>query len=96
MEIIMKPVLSEKMTGLTDKLNRVAFIVAKKANKFEIKSAIEKMYGVTVKEVNTMIYQGDAKSRYTKSGLLSGRTNSFKKAIVTLAEGDSIDFFSNI
>jgi len=96
MEIIMKPVLSEKMTGLTDKLNRVAFIVAKKANKFEIKSAVEKMYGVTVKEVNTMIYQGDAKSRYTKSGLLSGRTNSFKKAIVTLAEGDSIDFFSNI
>ena len=92
----MKPVLSEKMTGLTDKLNRVAFIVAKKANKFEIKSAVEKMYGVTVKEVNTMIYQGDAKSRYTKSGLLSGRTNSFKKAIVTLAEGDSIDFFSNI
>ena len=96
MEIIMKPVLSEKMTGLTDKLNRVAFIVAKKVNKFEIKSAVEKMYGVTVKEVNTMIYQGDAKSRYTKSGLLSGRTNSFKKAIVTLAEGDSIDFFSNI
>ena len=92
----MKAVLSEKMTGLTDKLNRVAFIVAKKANKFEIKSAVEKMYGVTVKEVNTMIYQGDAKSRYTKSGLLSGRTNSFKKAIVTLAEGDSIDFFSNI
>lgn len=96
MEIIMKPILSEKMTALTDKQNKVAFVVAKKANKHEIKSAVEKMYGVTVKEVNTMIYQGDAKSRYTKSGLLSGRTVSFKKAIVTLAEGDSIDFFSNI
>lgn len=96
MEIILKPILSEKMTALTDKQNKVAFVVAKKANKHEIKSAVEKMYGVTVKEVNTMIYQGDAKSRYTKSGLLSGRTVSFKKAIVTLAEGDSIDFFSNI
>ena len=92
----MKPVLSEKMTNLTDKQNRVAFIVMKKANKIEIKKAVEKMYGVTVKEVNTMIYQGDAKTRYTKAGVISGRTNSYKKAIVTLAEGDSIDFFSNI
>ena len=54
------------------------------------------MYSVTVKSVNTMVYQGDAKSRYTKAGVISGRTASFKKAIVTLAEGDSIDFFSNI
>ncbi|KIO42776.1 MULTISPECIES: 50S ribosomal protein L23 [Porphyromonadaceae] len=96
MEIIKKPILSEKMTALTDKQNRVAFVVDKAANKFEIKKAIEKMYGVTVKEVNTMIYQGDVKSRYTKAGVISGRTASFKKAIVTLAEGDSIDFFSNI
>jgi large subunit ribosomal protein L23 len=96
MEIIKKPVLSEKMTKLTDKQNRVAFIVDKAANKLQIKEAVEKMYGVTVKGVNTMVYQGDAKSRYTKKGVLSGRTASFKKAIVTLAEGDNIDFFSNI
>jgi large subunit ribosomal protein L23 len=96
MEIIKKPVLSEKMTRLTDKQNRVAFVVDKAANKLQIKAAVEKMYGVTVKEVNTMIYQGDVKSRHTKKGVISGRTASFKKAIVTLAEGDSIDFFSNI
>lgn len=96
MEIIKKPVLSEKMTQMTEKQNKVAFIVDRAANKFQIKDAIEKMYGVTVKEVNTIRYQGDAKSRYTKAGVISGRTASFKKAIVTLIEGDSIDFFSNI
>lgn len=96
MEVIKKPILSEKMTQLTDKLNRVAFVVDKAANKYQIKAAVEKMYGVKVEEVNTMIYQGDAKSRYTKTGVVAGRTASFKKAIVTLAEGDSIDFFSNI
>ena len=91
MQVIVKPILSEKMTALTDKQNRVAFVVSK-----EIKRAVEAMYSVTVKSVNTMVYQGDAKSRYTKAGVISGRTASFKKAIVTLAEGDSIDFFSNI
>ena len=96
MQVIFKPILSEKMTALTDKQNRVAFVVSKAANKFEIKRAVETMYSVTVKSVNTMVYQGDAKSRYTKAGVISGRTASFKKAIVTLAEGDSIDFFSNI
>ena len=96
MEVIKKPVLSEKMTRLTDKQNKVAFIVNKAANKYQIKEAVEKMYGVTVTEVNTVVYQGDAKSRYTKTGVVSGRTASFKKAIVTLAEGSSIDFFSNI
>ena len=94
MEIIIKPVLTEKMTALTDKQRKVAFIVAKEANK--IKKAVEAMYGVNVLAVNTQRYQGTAKSRYTKAGVISGRTNSFKKAIVTLAEGDSIDFFSNI
>ena len=92
MEIIIKPVLTEKMTALTDKQRKVAFIVAKEANK----KAVEAMYGVNVLAVNTQRYQGTAKSRYTKAGVISGRTNSFKKAIVTLAEGDSIDFFSNI
>ncbi len=96
MEVIVKPILSEKMSALTDKQNKVAFIVNKAANKFEIKKAVEDMYGVTVKAVNTLVYQGDVKSRYTKAGVITGRTVSFKKAIVTLAEGDSIDFFSNI
>ena len=96
MEIIVKPVLTEKMTMLTDKQHQVAFVVAKEANKIEIKKAVEAMYGVSVLEVNTQRYQGTAKSRYTKAGVVSGRTPSFKKATVTLAEGDSIDFFSNI
>ena len=86
MEIIIKPVLTEKMTALTDKQRKVAFIVAKEANKIEIKKAVEAMYGVNVLAVNTQRYQGTAKSRYTKAGVISGRTNSFKKAIVTLAE----------
>ncbi|MCC8173146.1 MAG: 50S ribosomal protein L23 [Odoribacter sp.] len=96
MEIILKPVLTEKMSALTDKLNKVAFVVARDANKIEIKKAVEGMYGVKVIGVNTQQYQGDAKSRYTKAGIIHGRTASYKKAIVTLAEGDSIDFFSNI
>lgn len=96
MEIILKPIVTEKMTDLGEKLNRFAFVVNKEANKIEIKKAVEDMYDVTVLSVNTMNYQGKAKSRYTKAGMISGRTNSFKKAIVTLIEGDSIDFFSNI
>lgn len=96
MEIIMKPVLTEKMSALTEKQNKVAFVVSKQANKIEIKKAVEEMYGVKVEEVNTQVYQGTAKSKYTKAGVVTGRTASFKKAIVTLAEGNSIDFFSNI
>ncbi len=96
MEIIVKPIVTEKMTDLGEKLNRFAFVVNKDANKIEIKKAVEEMYDVNVLSVNTMNYQGKAKSRYTKAGMISGRTNSFKKAIVTLNEGDSIDFFSNI
>ena len=96
MAIIIKPVVTEKMTELTEKLNRVAFIVENGANKIEIKKAIEEMYGVQVEAINTMRYQGKAKSRYTKAGMINGRTNSYKKAIVTLSEGDKIDFFSNI
>ncbi|MGQ1890812.1 50S ribosomal protein L23 [Thermophagus sp. OGC60D27] len=96
MNIIIKPIVTERMTWLGDTLNRYGFIVDKRANKIEIKKAVEEMYGVTVSRVNTMNYAGKAKVRYTKSGIISGRTNSFKKAIVTLAEGDKIDFFSNI
>jgi large subunit ribosomal protein L23 len=84
------------MTNLTEKLSRVGFIVDKKANKVEIKKAIEDFYNVKVLDVNTISYAGKVKSRFTKAGFLSGRTNAFKKAIVTLAEGETIDFYSNI
>ncbi len=96
MSVIIKPVITEKMTEMGEKLNRFAFVVAKDANKIEIKKAVEDMYDVTVLAVNTMVHKGKAKSRFTKSGLLSGRTNAYKKAIVTIAEGDTIDFFANI
>ncbi|GHU60698.1 50S ribosomal protein L23 [Bacteroidia bacterium] len=95
MEII-KPVSTEKMSMLTDKFNKVAFVVSDDANKIEIRKAVEAQYNVKVKGVNTVRYQGKVKSRYTKTGVLVGRTAKYKKAIVTLAEGNSIDFFSNI
>ena len=95
MEIIIKPVLTEKMTALTDKQRKVAFIVAKEANKIYGRGRKTVCYGCR-NDPCIQHYQGTAKSRYTKAGVISGRTNSFKKAIVTLAEGDSIDFFSNI
>lgn len=96
MEILIKPVLTEKMTAQGEKLNRYGFIVDRDANKVQIKDAVEKMYKVAVTDVNTMVYLGKAKRRYTKSGLLAGRTNHVKKAIVTLKAGDTIDFYSNI
>ncbi len=96
MEIILKPVITEKMTGKGDQLNQYGFIVHKKANKLQIKHAVEDIYGVEVVTVNTMNYSGKEKSRFTKSGVISGRTKSYKKAIVTLAEGEIIDFYSNI
>jgi len=96
MSIILKPIVTEKMTHLTEKLNRVGFIVDKKANKVEIKKAIEDFYNVKIVDVNTISYAGKTKSRYTKAGFIKGRTNAFKKAIVTLAKGENIDFYSNI
>jgi len=96
MKIIIKPIVTEKMTELGEKLNRFGFVVDKRANKLQIKGAVEEMYSVTVTSVNTMVYGGKTKSRYTKSGVITGRTNSYKKAIVTLAEGENIDFYSNI
>ena len=96
MEILIKPLVTEKMTILGDKLNRYGFVVDRSANKIQIKAAIEEMYGVKVLDVNTINYHGKRKSRFTKAGLLSGRTNHFKKAIVTLAGEDKIDFYSNI
>ncbi len=96
MEIIIKPILTEKMTAQGEKLNRYGFVVDRAANKLQIKDAVEQAYGVVVTDVNTMIYLGKAKSRFTKSGLLAGRTNHVKKAVVTLKAGDTIDFYSNI
>jgi large subunit ribosomal protein L23 len=96
MDIILKPVITEKMTGLGENLNRYGFIVARKANKLQIKQAVEELYGVEVESVNTMTIKGKNKSRYTKTGIISGKTASYKKAIITLAEGETIDFYSNI
>lgn len=96
MSIIIKPVLTERMTQQAEKLNQYGFIVELDANKMEIKQAVEQMYGVVVTDVNTMVYMGKTKRRYTKAGLLSGRTNHYKKAVVTLKQGDKIDFYSNI
>ena len=116
MNIIVKPLISEKMTRLTElaaapKLNRIqrdkqkpepvahnryGFVVDKRANKVEIKKAVEAFYNVKVMDVNTMNYSGKVKARYTKAGYLVGRTNAYKKAIVTLAPGHEIDFYSNI
>lgn len=96
MGIIIKPVVTEKMTALGEKLKRFGFIVQKNSNKLQIKKAIEEIYGVEVTEVNTMNYAGKNKSKFTKTGMVKGRANSYKKAIITLAEGETIDFYSNI
>lgn len=97
MSVIIKPIFTEKQTAMTDKFeNRYGFIVVPKANKVEIKNEIEALYNVHVKSVNTMKYDGKLRSRYTKSGVVTGKTPSYKKAIVTLNEGETIDLFSNI
>jgi large subunit ribosomal protein L23 len=96
MIIIHKPVVTEKMTAIGEKLQQYAFIVDRRANKLQIKSAIKDLYGVEITSVNTMNYSGKRKSRYTKAGVIAGKTAAFKKAVVTLAEGETIDFFSNI
>ncbi len=96
MNILIKPIVTEKMTAQGEDFNRYGFVVKKDANKLEIKQAVEELYNVKVSEVNTMRYAGKRKQRYTKSGVTVGRTSSYKKAVVTLAEGEVIDFYSNI
>ncbi len=96
MEIIIKPVITEKMTDKGEKLNQFGFIVHKSANKLQIKKAVEDLYGVEVLSVNTLNQKGKFQQRYTKTGLIQGRKPNVKKAIVTLAEGETIDFYSNI
>ncbi|MEN9948816.1 MAG: hypothetical protein RL609_354 [Bacteroidota bacterium] len=94
--ILIRPLITEKMTSIQEKQGKYGFIVDVNANKIEIKKAIESTYGVNVIKLNTLRYDGKAKSRYTKAGILSGRTASYKKAIVKLAAGETIDFYSNI
>ena len=96
MEILIKPLVTEKMTDQSERFNRYGFVVDRKASKPQIKKAVESLYNVTVESVNTMVYGGKTKSRYTKGGIITGKTASYKKAVVTLVEGDSIDFYSNI
>lgn len=96
MEILIKPIITEKMTAQAEKLNRYGFIVDKGANKLEIKAAVEKMYGVKVDTVNTQQYVGKVKTRNTTRGIAVGRVNRNKKAIVTLKEGETIDFYASI
>ena len=95
MSVLVKPLVTEKISSLNEK-GKYGFLVEKEANKVDIKKAVEKMYGVTVESVNTMNYQGKRKSRYTKSGVISGRAPSYKKAIVSVAEGEVIDFYSGV
>ena len=96
MSIIEKPVITEKMTAQGEKFNRYGFVVDPKANKVQIKSAIEKLYGVTVDSVNTQNYVGKVKTRNTTRGVAIGRTNKHKRAIITLKAGETIDFYASI
>jgi large subunit ribosomal protein L23 len=95
-DILIRPLISEKMNNLTQKLNKVGFLVDKNTNKIEIKKAVEKMYGVTVKAVDTAVIPGKAKIRYTRKGMTRGMKASYKKAFVTLAKGETIDFYANV
>ena len=96
MEILVKPIITEKMTAQGEKLNRYGFVVAKDANKIEIKAAVEKMYSVKVDSVNTQQYVGKVKTRNTTRGVAIGRVNRNKKAYVTLKKGEVIDFYASI
>jgi len=96
MNILQKPIITEKMTRLGEKSGRYGFIVNPRANKIQIKKAVQDLYSVVVVDVNTMNYSGKKKSRGTKTGFTTGKTPTFKKAIVTLKAGDSIDFYSSI
>ena len=96
MEISIQPIVTEKATKLSEKLNRYTFRVSPDANKYQIKQLVEKLYGVKVVSVNTAVVRGKNKSRWTKTGLLRGKTSVYKKAFITLADGQTIDFYSNI
>ena len=96
MDLIIKPLVTEKITNQTEIFNRYAFVVSKSANKIDIKKSIEVLYDVKVKSVRTMNYYGKSKSRFTKAGVVRGKKSAFKKAIVELIDGNSIDFYNNV
>ena len=95
-QIVIKPIITEKMTATTEDMNRYGFIVKNDANKIQIKDAVEKLYGVNVEKVWTMRYAGKSKSRFTKTGLITGKSGAYKKAMVSIADGETIDLYSNI
>ena len=96
MSIIIKPIITEKITKEGEIFNRFGFVVDKKANKVQIKKAVEATYGISVVSVNTMNYRADRTTKYTKSGLISGKTSAYKKAVVQVKEGETIDLYNNI
>jgi large subunit ribosomal protein L23 len=96
MDILKKPIITEKATKLTDKAGKYTFVVDKKANKVEIKKAVESMYGVNVEDVNTAVMPSKPKNRFTKKAIISGKKGSYKKAIVKIAQGESIDFYNDL
>ena len=95
-EVLIKPIVTEKSNKLSDAKRTFAFRVNRKANKLEIKKAVESFYGVNVTDVNTTVSPGKNKSRFTKAGVISGRKPSYKKAYITVAEGETIDLYANI
>ncbi|HTQ29384.1 MAG TPA: 50S ribosomal protein L23 [Puia sp.] len=95
-EVLIKPILTEKANAQQEKLRRYAFKVNRKANKLEIKKAVEAFYGITVVDVNTTVVPGKTKVRSTKAGMVEGRKPAYKKALVTVAEGENIDLYANI
>lgn len=95
-EVLIKPLLTEKANAQQEKLNRFAFKVNRRANKLEIKKAVEEFYGVTVAEVNTIVVPGKNKTKFTKSGYIKGVKPAYKKAYITVAEGEKIDLYENI
>jgi large subunit ribosomal protein L23 len=95
-EILIKPILTEKANAMQEKRRIFSFRVAREANKLEIKNAVESFYGVNVEDVRTVVVPGKNKSRFTKSGFVKGRKPAYKKAYVTVAEGETIDLYSNI
>jgi len=95
-EVLIKPILTEKANAQQEKLKRYAFKVSRKANKLEIKKAVEDFYGVSVVDVNTLVVPGKNKTKFTKAGFVKGVKPAYKKALITLAEGDTIDLYANI
>ena len=96
MNILFKPIITEKASKISERLNQYTFLVDKRSNKIQIKKAVEDIYDVEVDNVSTINYGSERKKRYTKNGIQNGKSNSIKKAIVKLAEGDKIDFYDNL